>query len=85
MALSSARYTAMAQQYLGQTGGAGGVLGTNSSALGSGSTSSASGGNTTIIVQGNVATQADSLAALRNDLLNSQLSGKQIVALGTTL
>ena len=86
MALSSARYTAMAQQYLGQTGGAGGVLGTNSSSLGSGTNdSAASAGNTTIIVQGNVATQADSLAQLRNDLLNSQLSGKQIVALGTAL
>lgn len=61
------------------------VLGTDTSSLGSTSPSSGSGGNTTIIVQGNVATQADSLAALRNDLLNSQLSGKQIVALGTAL
>ena len=41
--------------------------------------------STTIIVQGNVVTQADNLAAIRNDLLNAQLSGKQIQTLAVTL
>jgi hypothetical protein len=52
--------------------------------LGSNSTPQNTAG-TTIIVQGNVVTQADNLAAIRNDLLNAQLSGKQIQTLAVTL
>jgi hypothetical protein len=35
-------------------------------------------GNTTIIIQGNVQTKADSVASIRQDLLQNQLSGKPI-------
>jgi len=49
------------------------------------SASSQSTPSTTIVVQGNVVTQADNLASIRNDLLNAQLSGKQIQTLAVTL
>lgn len=52
------------------------ALGQNPSAYVSSATSGTSGGATTIIVQGNLVTQADNVAAIRNDLLNNQLSGK---------
>lgn len=69
--LMAARYSAMQNFY---TQG----LGTNPAAYSSTSTSGTSGGGTTIIVQGNLVTQADNIAAIRNDLLNNQLSGKPI-------
>ena len=52
------------------------ALGTSPSAYTSVATSGTSGAGTTIIVQGNLVTQADNVAAIRNDLLNNQLSGK---------
>ena len=70
-ALSSARYTGQALAWAA----ANGMLGSTTSAQ----------GNTTIIVQGNVQTQSDNVAAIRQDLLNSQLSGKQITALAVAL
>ena len=53
-------------------------LGTNPAAYSASATSGTSGSGTTIIVQGNLVTQADNIAAIRNDLLNNQLSGKPI-------
>ena len=71
-ALSSARYTGQALAWAAQNG----MLG---------SSTTAGTGNTTIVVQGNVVTQADNVASIRNDLLNSQLSGRQITALAVAL
>lgn len=71
-ALSSARYTGQALAWAA----ANGMLG---------SSNTAGTGNTTIVVQGNVVTQSDNVAAIRNDLLNSQLSGRQITALAVAL
>lgn len=70
-ALSTARYTGQALAWAAANG-----------MLGSATTGQ---GNTTIIVQGNVQTQSDNVAAIRQDLLNSQLSGKQITALAVAL
>lgn len=70
--LSTSRYTGQALAWAA----ANGMLGT---------TTTPGGGNTTIVVQGNVVTQADNVAAIRQDLLNSQLSGRQITALAVAL
>lgn len=61
-----------------------GVLGTNATGLGGSRTDSAAS-VTNITVQGNVTTQADNVAAIRDQLLLNQLSGKQIVGLGVSL
>ena len=58
----------------------------NASSLGS--MDSSSGGGTVInniTVQGNVTTQSDQVASIRDSLLYGQLSGKQIVGLGTAI
>ena len=71
-ALSSARYTGQALAWAA----ANGMLGASTTP---------GTGSTTIVVQGNVVTQADNVAAIRQDLLNSQLSGRQITALAVAL
>lgn len=56
--------------------------------IGANATASSSGagaGVTNIYVQGNVTTQSDQVSAIRDSLLYGQLSGKQILGLGTAL
>lgn len=52
--------------------------------LGSTQSSSTTPGMT-VIIQGNYVTQADNVAAIRNDLLNAQLSGRQITTAAVNL
>ena len=61
------------------------ALGTNSVTGGAAGAASSATAGTTIIVQGNVITQADNVAAIRNDLLNAQLSGKPITTRSVAL
>ena len=56
-----------------------------SSSMGSNGAGGSATTNVTVNVQGSVTSQSDLISAIRESLLNSQLSGKQITALALTL